>query len=82
MFGTDSTGGEGAGDGYNAFDGDEDIAMALLMAHKQWGSTGRWNYLQEGIATIGYMKTYNMLPNGATIGMRRRTDSRLPLAER
>ena len=68
--------GEGAGGGYNAFDGDEDIAMALLMAHKQWGSTGRWNYLQEGIETIGYMKTYNMLPNGATIGMPRRTDSR------
>jgi len=28
-----------------ATDADEDIAMALLMAHKQWGSSGTYNYL-------------------------------------
>ena len=32
-----------AGGGWNAMDGDEDIAMALLMADRQWGSTGAWN---------------------------------------
>jgi len=34
--------------GYNAAtDADEDVALALLFAHKQWGSNGAINYLQE-----------------------------------
>ena len=68
--------GTGSGSGYNAFDGDEDIAMALLMAHRQWGSGGKWNYLLEGIGTINAMKQFNINSNGATKGMPQPNDSR------
>lgn len=61
--------GSSAGDGWNAMDGDLDIAMALLMADRQWGSTGKWNYLQEGKNTIGALKTFNMKADGATKGL-------------
>ena len=33
--------GTSGGEGWNAMDGDLDIAMALLMADRQWGSDGR-----------------------------------------
>ncbi len=36
----------------SAFDGDADIAYALLLAHQQWGSTGQVNYLQEAKTVI------------------------------
>jgi len=36
----------GDGDG-SAFDGDCDIAFALLLAEKQWGNVGRFNYHTE-----------------------------------
>jgi endo-1,4-beta-D-glucanase Y len=43
--------------GYDsATDGDEDIAFALLLADKQWGSTGSINYLEEAIAIINAIK--------------------------
>jgi len=61
--------GSSAGDGWNAMDGDLDIAMALLMAHKQWGSAGKWNYLQEGKNTIAALKSWNMNANGSTKGL-------------
>lgn len=32
------------GDGDSAFDGDADIAYALMLADAQWGSAGRFNY--------------------------------------
>ncbi len=35
-----------------ASDGDIDIAYALLLAHKQWGSEGKINYLAEAKAMI------------------------------
>lgn len=35
--------------GDSATDGDEDIAFALLLADRQWGSTGRYNYLQMAV---------------------------------
>jgi len=35
-----------------AFDGDADMAFALLMAHNQWGSSGRINYRQEGLTLL------------------------------
>jgi len=35
-----------------ATDADEDVALALLFAHKQWGSGGSINYLQEAINII------------------------------
>ncbi|MFC4775787.1 glycosyl hydrolase family 8 [Paenibacillus sp. GCM10023252] len=34
-------------DPYSAPDGDLDVAISLLMAHKQWGSDGAINYLEE-----------------------------------
>jgi endo-1,4-beta-D-glucanase Y len=34
-------------DPYSAPDGDIDVALALLMAHKQWGSKGEINYKEE-----------------------------------
>jgi endoglucanase len=60
---------DAAGGGWNAMDGDLDIALALLMAHKQWGSSGRWNYRQEALNTIGALKSWNMKPDGTTKGM-------------
>jgi endo-1,4-beta-D-glucanase Y len=39
----------------SAFDGDADIAYALLVADAQWGSTGEINYLQEAITIINAM---------------------------
>jgi hypothetical protein len=62
--------GSSAGEGWNAMDGDLDIALALLMAHRQWGSGGSWNYLQEGLATVAALKSWNMKPNGTTKGLR------------
>lgn len=56
-------------EGWNAMDGDQDIAMALLMADRQWGSAGAWNYKQEGIETIHAMKAFNMKPDGTTKGL-------------
>lgn len=56
------------GDGWNAMDGDLDIAMALLMADRQWGSAGAVNYKAEALATIAAMKAFNMAPDGRTKG--------------
>ncbi len=36
----------------SAFDGDADIAYALLLADKQWGSQGRINYRQDAETVI------------------------------
>lgn len=58
---------DAAGGGWNALDGDEDIAMALLMADRQWGSSGTWNYEQEGIRTINAIKVWNMKPDGTAM---------------
>jgi endo-1,4-beta-D-glucanase Y len=63
--------GSSAGGGWNAMDGDLDIAMALLMADKQWGSTtGTWNYLQEAKNTIAGLKSWCMKPDGTTKGLK------------
>jgi uncharacterized protein (DUF2141 family) len=53
-----------AGGGWAAMDADLDIAMALLMAHRQWGSTGTWNYQQEALNTIGAIKAWFTYPDG------------------
>jgi endoglucanase len=55
--------------GANAMDGDLDIAMALLMAHRQWGSNLGWNYREEAINTINALKLVNMKEDGATKGL-------------
>ena len=65
----DGSSNNAAGGGWNAIDGDEDIAMALLMADRQWGSNGAWNYKQEGINTINAMKAFNMSADGTTLGL-------------
>jgi endo-1,4-beta-D-glucanase Y len=39
-------------DGDSATDGDEDMAFALLLADKQWGSGGKVNYLAEARTLI------------------------------
>jgi hypothetical protein len=61
--------GTSAGQGWNAMDGDLDIAMALLMADKQWGSGGAVNYLQEAKNTIAGLKYFNFKPDGTTKGL-------------
>ena len=68
-----SAAGTSAGDGWNAIDGDLDIAMALLMADRQWGSDGRWNYRQEALDTIAAVAACNMKPDGTTQGWPPRT---------
>lgn len=41
-----------SGDNDSAFDGDADIAYALLLANKQWGSSGEVNYALEAKTMI------------------------------
>ena len=53
-----------AGEGYNAADGDLDIALALLMADHQWGSIGAINYEAEALHTIGAIKASNFAASG------------------
>jgi hypothetical protein len=62
--------GSSGGEGWNALDGDLDVAMALLMADRQWGSSGQWNYLQEAKNTIAAIKSICMRPDGTTKGLR------------
>jgi endo-1,4-beta-D-glucanase Y len=45
--------------------GDLDIALALLMADRQWGSGGAINYLQEGRAIVSAMKTAEFITVGS-----------------
>jgi len=42
----------------DATDGDMDIAYSLLLADKQWGSSGSINYLQEGKNLIDSLMVY------------------------
>jgi endoglucanase len=65
----DGTSSDSGDKGANAMDGDLDIAMALLMAHRQWGSSTSWNYQQEAINTINALKLVNMKDDGATKGL-------------
>lgn len=48
-------------DGPNsATDGDMDIAYALLLAHRQWGSTGAINYLQAAQNIINAIMSHDV----------------------
>ena len=60
-----------AGDGWNATDGDLDIALALLMADRQWGSTGAVDYRAEALATIAALKSINFAASGEPRGPQR-----------
>ncbi|HZH77174.1 MAG TPA: glycosyl hydrolase family 8 [Archangium sp.] len=53
-----------SGDRWPAMDGDLDIALALLMADRQWGSGGTWNYRQEALRTINAIKAWFTYPDG------------------
>jgi len=44
----------------DATDGDLDIAFALLMADKQWGSNGQFNYLKDAQTIINALKATNV----------------------
>lgn len=46
-----------------AGDGDELVAFALLMADKQWGSTGAINYMEDAKRIIIQLELYNVQPN-------------------
>ena len=47
-------------------DGDQPIALALLAAHRVWGSGGGVDYLTQARATIAAMKAYEMNPRSKT----------------
>jgi endoglucanase len=49
-------------DGSTATDGDMDIAYSLLLAHKQWGSTGPINYRAEALAIINAIMQQEINP--------------------
>ncbi len=59
---------ETSGEADSAFDGDADMAYALLLADAQWGSTGNINYAADAQTLIAAIRE-------STIG----ADSRLPL---
>jgi endoglucanase len=64
--------------GWNALDGDMDIAMALLMADKQWGSgIGNKDYLGNARKTIDAMKRRNFSTTGVSLGMNHPNESRM-----
>jgi hypothetical protein len=54
--------------GWPATDGELDIALALLMADRQWGSLGTWNYKQEAVKTINAIKAFVMYDDGRIRG--------------
>jgi len=62
----------GSGSYSSATDGDLDIAYALLLADKQWGSTGTINYKQAAI---------NMINNGLRISDYHSSSKRLMLGD-
>lgn len=55
------------GAGWNAADGDLDMAMGLVMADKQWGSDGSINYMAEAVKTINALKLLNFNYTGISI---------------
>lgn len=54
-------------DNSSATDGDMDIAYALLLADKQWGSNGAINYLQAARLLLGDIMKYEINPKTYTI---------------
>ena len=60
--------GPDGGGGWNAVDGDLDIAMALLMADRQFGSSGTINYKAKALLVIDAMKRRNFRADGTSAG--------------
>ncbi len=50
----------------SATDGDLDIAYALLLAHKQWGSSGSINYASEATRVLNAIAKSNVNPTAYT----------------
>lgn len=71
---TNGSGGEIKTSGGTATDGDLDIAYALVLAHYQWGSQGRINYLGEAKNVINAIKAYEMNPNNKRVMICDNTD--------
>jgi hypothetical protein len=63
------------GGGDNCLSADLDIALALLMADRQWGSAGDVNYLAEALLVITAIKTHCMHASGYTQGLAVGTNS-------
>jgi hypothetical protein len=55
---------DSGGDGYNAQRRGHGHCLALLMAHRQWGSSGAINYYQQALNTINAMKAADFATNG------------------
>ena len=55
------------GDNDSASDGDFDIAYALLLADRQWGSDGPISYRKAALKLIGAIKTGEINAPGATV---------------
>jgi endo-1,4-beta-D-glucanase Y len=53
----------------SATDGDMDIAYALLLADRQWGSAGAIDYRQEALKVIAALKSEALNPRAQTILM-------------
>ena len=51
----------------SATDGDMDIAYALLLADRQWGSDGAINYKQAALQVIAALKSETLNPNTHTL---------------
>jgi endo-1,4-beta-D-glucanase Y len=51
----------------SATDGDMDIAYALLLADRQWGSDGAINYKQAALQVIAALKSQTLNPSTHTI---------------
>lgn len=53
----------------SAADGDMDIAYALLIADKVWGSEGEIDYYSEALAVINDIMTYEINHENWTISL-------------
>ena len=51
---------EKKGESDSAFDGDADIAYALLLADRQWGSNGKINYKKEAFKILDAILNYTV----------------------
>lgn len=56
-----------SGDRNTATDGDLDIALALLMADRQWGSYGNINYLQAAMNMLQAIEKYELDTKTSTV---------------
>jgi len=69
------------GESDNATDGDMDIAMALLMADKQWGSDGSVNYLARGEDLMQSIMKWNVDSPEDNFGIEETNTWRLTLGD-